>query len=76
MIYCQHAIYAILKRFGLALYTLYTSPSILYSHNQQIRCNRQRNCSNCVDVGVECQRLRRGRTSRKRSFTRFAASVA
>ncbi|PYH76501.1 hypothetical protein BO82DRAFT_205419 [Aspergillus uvarum CBS 121591] len=51
-------------------------PACDLCHSKKIRCNRQRNCSNCVDVGVECQRLRRGRTPRKRSFSRFAASVA
>ncbi|KAL2822107.1 hypothetical protein BJX63DRAFT_417869 [Aspergillus granulosus] len=33
-----------------------------------IKCDRQAPCANCVDSRVECQRLRRGRSSRKRTL--------
>ncbi|KAE8390393.1 hypothetical protein BDV23DRAFT_193791 [Aspergillus alliaceus] len=36
-----------------------------------MKCYRQRNCANCVDTGVACQRFRPGRASKKLS-TRYS----
>lgn len=34
-------------------------------HSRKVKCDRQQRCANCADAGVECQRVRPGR-SRKR----------
>ncbi|KAL4989127.1 hypothetical protein BDW68DRAFT_176247 [Aspergillus falconensis] len=35
---------------------------------RQVKCDRRLPCANCVDAGVECRRLRQGKSSRKRTF--------
>ncbi|KAL4893370.1 hypothetical protein BDV59DRAFT_178104 [Aspergillus ambiguus] len=37
-------------------------------HSRKIRCDRRAPCANCVDAGIECRRLRRGRSSKKRTL--------
>ncbi|KAJ5983496.1 transcriptional regulator family: Fungal Specific TF [Penicillium waksmanii] len=38
-------------------------------HSRKVRCDRQLNCANCLDVGLECQRTRPRRPTRPPATT-------
>ncbi|KAL3486507.1 hypothetical protein BJX62DRAFT_215192 [Aspergillus germanicus] len=43
-------------------------PACDFCYSRKIKCDRKSHCANCVDSHVGCQRLRRGRLSRKRTL--------
>ncbi|KAL4925997.1 Zn(II)2Cys6 transcription factor [Aspergillus undulatus] len=43
-------------------------PACDLCHARKIKCDRRSPCANCTDAGAECQRLRRGRSAKKRAF--------
>ncbi|KAL3474797.1 hypothetical protein BJX99DRAFT_230995 [Aspergillus californicus] len=49
-------------------------PACDLCHTRKIKCDRQAPCANCVDARVECERLRRGRSSKKRTLQRMLDS--
>ncbi|PWY69632.1 hypothetical protein BO94DRAFT_590416 [Aspergillus sclerotioniger CBS 115572] len=44
-------------------------PACDLCHSRKVKCDRRSICANCMDVGVECRRLRSGRSSRKRPLS-------
>ncbi|KAK6819076.1 hypothetical protein RU639_008111 [Aspergillus parasiticus] len=46
-------------------------PACDLCYSRKVKCNRERNCANCVDAGVACQRLRPGRTSKPKFSPRL-----
>ncbi|RDW94176.1 Zn(II)2Cys6 transcription factor [Aspergillus mulundensis] len=43
-------------------------PACDLCYGRKVKCDRRLPCANCVDAGAECQRLRQGRSSRKRTL--------
>ncbi|OJJ64671.1 hypothetical protein ASPSYDRAFT_75230 [Aspergillus sydowii CBS 593.65] len=43
-------------------------PACDLCHSRKIKCDRRSPCANCADAGAQCQRLRPGRSSKKRSL--------
>ncbi|KAL2834700.1 hypothetical protein BJY01DRAFT_224144 [Aspergillus pseudoustus] len=43
-------------------------PACDFCYSRKIKCDRQAPCTNCVDSNVECQRMRPGRSTRKRTL--------
>ncbi|KAE8369177.1 hypothetical protein BDV27DRAFT_153253 [Aspergillus caelatus] len=46
-------------------------PACDLCYSRKVKCNRQRNCANCVDAGVACQRLRPSRALKQKFSPRL-----